>query len=398
MQGNGADITTTAAPLSDIKVVDLSRVLAGPYAAMLLADLGASVIKIERPDLGDDTRHWGPPFVGPADGRESTYFLSVNRNKRSVVADLKDPTDLALIRSIVDDADVVIENFRTGVMERLGLGPDVLRERNPRLVVLSITGFGSDGPDAQRAGYDMIVQAEGGMMSFTGPTRDQPTKVGVPIADLTAGIFGAMGVVSALYQRESTGVGQMVSTSLLAGQIATHSFQGTNWLVAKDVPQPSGNHHPTVSPYGVFSASDADLVIAVGNNDIWNRLAALLKLDATDGRFTTNELRIENRSVLETMLTAALGKKTADEWLAVFAANGVPAGKVRRLDEVYASAQVRQQGLVMEVDHATLGTIELAGPAIRFSASEPITHSAPPTLGQHSAEVRTEFAERELTS
>jgi len=379
--------------LDGLKVVDLSRVLAGPYAAMLLADLGAEVVKIERPGAGDDTRQWGPPFVGPEGARESTYFLSTNRNKRSLAADLKDPADVELVRALIRDADVVIENFRAGVMDRLGLGNDALLELNPRLVILSITGFGADGPDADRTGYDQILQAEGGLMSFTGPTDEQPTKVGVPIADLVAGMLGTVGVLAALRERERSGRGQVVSTSLLAGQIAIHAFQGTRWLVAGEVPGPAGNHHPTVCPYGLFPTADASVVIAIGNDAIWKRFAGLVGLDPDDERFATNALRVAARDEVERLVSEALRAQPVEHWLEQFAANGIPAGEVKTLDRVYASPQVRQQGLVVEVEHPTLGRIELPGPPLRMSASGAVEHTAPPTLGQHSDEIRREVAE-----
>jgi crotonobetainyl-CoA:carnitine CoA-transferase CaiB-like acyl-CoA transferase len=375
-------------PLDGIKVVDLSRVLAGPYSAMMLADLGADVIKIERPGAGDDTRAWGPPFVGPEGQKESTYYLSTNRNKRSLVADLKDPDDLELVRGLLSEADVLIENFRAGVMDRLGLGNDALAEINPGLVTLSITGFGADGPEASRTGYDQILQAEGGLMSYTGPTADQPTKVGVPIADMLAGMFGAYGVLAALRQREATGLGQVVSTSLLAGQIATHAFQGTRWLVAGEVPEPSGNHHPTVSPYGLFPTADASLVIAVGNDAIWKRFAPLIGVDVADPRFVTNGDRVAHRDELQQLIIAAFAEHGAVHWAELFEKNGIPAGEVKTLDKVYATEQVRQQGLVIGVDHPTLGHIELPGSPLRFSRSAPVEHTAPPTLGQHSDEIR----------
>jgi formyl-CoA transferase len=383
---------TMLAPLDGLTVVDLSRVLAGPYAAMLLADLGAAVIKVERPGAGDDTRGWGPPFVGEDGAKESTYFLSINRNKRSLVADLKDPGDLALIRDLIAKADVVIENFRHGVMDRLGLGAKALSELNPGLVILSITGFGADGPDADRTGYDQILQAEGGLMSLTGPDADSPTKVGVPIADLVAGTLGAYGVLAALRARERHGRGQVVSTSLLAGQIAIHAFQGTRWLVAGEVPDPSGNHHPTVCPYGLFPTADAPVVIAVGNDAIWRRFAPLVGLDAADERFTTNGDRVAAREELEAMISERLRALGSEHWLGRFADAGIPAGEVKTLDRVYDGAQVRQQGLVLAVDHATLGRIEVPGPPLRFSASAPVEPTAPPTLGQHSDAIRAEHA------
>lgn len=379
-------------PLAGIKVVDLSRVLAGPYAAMMLADLGADVIKIERPGAGDDTRAWGPPFVGPEGQKESTYYLSTNRNKRSLVVDLKDPDDLEFVRGLLADADVMIENFRAGVMDRLGLGADALAELNPRLVSLSITGFGADGPESVRTGYDQILQAEGGLMSYTGPTADQPTKVGVPIADMLAGMFGAYGVLAALHQRETTGLGQVVSTSLLAGQIATHAFQGTRWLVAGEVPQPSGNHHPTVAPYGLFPTADASLVIAVGNDAIWKRFAPLIGQDPEDPRFATNGDRVAHREELQQIITEAFAAHGAVHWAELFEKNGIPAGEVKTLDRVYETEQVRQQGLVIGVDHPTLGAIELPGSPLKFSRSAPVEHTAPPTLGQHSEEIRAERA------
>lgn len=375
-------------PLHGLKVVDLSRVLAGPYAALLLADLGADVVKVERPEVGDDTRQWGPPFVGPKEARESTYFLSTNRNKRSLVADLKDPEDLALVRALITEADVLIENFRAGVMERLGFGADALAALNPGLVTLSITGFGPDGPDADRTGYDQILQAEGGLMSFTGPSADQPTKVGVPIADLVAGMLGAYGVLAAVRQRDVTGRGQIVSTSLLAGQIAIHAFQGTRWLVAGEVPEPAGNHHPTVCPYGLFPTADRPLVIAVGNDAIWRRFVGVVGVGGEDLRFATNGGRVAHRAELEAQLGAILATRPAAHWLAAFAENGIPAGEVRTLEDVYADPQVEQQGLIIDVEHATLGPIRLSGSPLRFSASGPANPFAPPTLGQHSAEIR----------
>ena len=265
-------------PLADLVVVDLSRVVTGPYAAMMLGDLGARVIKVERPE-GDDTREWGPPFVGPEGHREATYFLSANRNKESIVLDLKDPDDHAVLERLVQRADVVVENFRPGVLERLGLGYDRLRELNPRLVVLSITGFGHDGPEAGRAGYDQILQGEAGLMSFTGPPGE-PSKVGVPIADLLAGMFGAYGVVAALRERDRSGEGQVVRTSLLAGVVAIHSFQGTRYLIAGEVPEPEGNRHPSIAPYATYDCSDGMIQIAVGNDSMWRRFAALLELEA----------------------------------------------------------------------------------------------------------------------
>lgn len=385
---------TASPPLDGLVVVDLSRVLAGPYAAMLLGDLGARVIKIERPGGGDDTRRWGPPFVGPEAQEESTYFLSTNSNKESLVLDLKDDADLRLLRELVKEADVLVENFRRGVMDRLGLGISELEDLNPGLVMLSITGFGSRGPERDRLGYDQILQAEGGLMSFTGPDAATPTKVGVPIADLVAGMLGAIGVLAALREREVSGRGQHVSTSLLAGQVAIHGFQGTRWLVAGEVPQPAGNHHPTVAPYGLFPTRDRAVVVAVGNDDIWRRFAPLLGLDAEDGRFASNRDRLLNREVLESVIENRMRTRPAEEWLRSFAEAGVPAGEVKTLDRVYGNDHVLAEGLVREVLHTTLGSIRLPGPPLRFSRSADREHHAPPVLGEHSDRLRTEFPPR----
>jgi len=378
-------------PLAGVHVLDFSRVLAGPYATMVLGDLGAEVIKIEHPGTGDDTRLWGPPFIESAAERESTYFLSVNRNKRSVTIDMKDFEERPFIEDLVRWADVVVENFRPGVMDRLGLGDERLEELNPGLVRLSINGFGDDGPDARRVGYDHILQAEGGLMSLTGPPEGPMVKAGVPIADVTAGLFGVIGVLAGLVERATSGRGQRVSTSLLAGQIALHTFQGTRYLVAGEVPPPSGNQHPTVCPYGVFAASDGPVVIAVGNDNIWSRFAPLVGVDALDVRFATNDKRIANVAELNELMAPALASKSVREWLVSLDGVGVPAGEVKKLDAVYASAQVRQQNLVWTADHTTLGPIELPGSPLRYSRNTVSLRRPPPTLGQHSREVRHEM-------
>ena len=375
-----------APTLSDLLVVDLSRVVTGPYAAMMLGDLGARVIKVERPE-GDDTRHWGPPFVGPEGRRESTYFLSVNRNKESIVLDLKQRGDLAVLERLVSRADVVVENFRPGVLERLGIAHERMLELNPRLVVLSITGFGHDGPDAQRAGYDQILQGEAGLMGFTGPPGE-PTKVGVPIADLLAGMFGAYGVLAALRDRERGGRGQVVRTSLLAGVVATHSYQGGRYLIGGEIPEPGGNRHPSIAPYSTYRCRDGVIQVAVGNEPIWRRFAALLELDPDDPRFATNRARLENTDELDALIVERLGAADAAAWLERFQEHGIPAGEVKSLDQVYASPQVDSQGLIVETEHPTLGAIRTPGPPLRFDRSEPPDHRAPPELGEHSEAIR----------
>ena len=384
-----------AGPLAGVNVLDLARVLAGPYAAMLLDDLGAEVIKVERPGAGDDTRHWGPPFVqaggsagAPGDGAESTYFLSVNRGKRSVAIDLKDPGEREFVEAMVRWADVLVENFRPGVMDRLGLGDDRLAELNPRLIRLSISGFGEKGPDRDRVGYDQILQAEGGVMSLTGTAASRAVKVGVPIADVSAALFGVIGVLGALVERERSGLGQRVSTSLLAGQVGIHTFQATRYLIAGQVPGVSGNHHPTVAPYGVFDAADGPLVIAVGNDDIWRRFAPLAGLDPKDPKFATNALRLGHLAELQQIMNAALGQRTVADWLVRLRRAGVPAGELRTLDRVYDSEQARAEGLIWEVDHPRLGDIRLPGHPVHYSRTAVAPGLPPPVLGEHTDELR----------
>jgi crotonobetainyl-CoA:carnitine CoA-transferase CaiB-like acyl-CoA transferase len=378
-------------PLESIRVIDLSRAMAGPYATLMLADAGADVIKIERPGKGDDTRAWGPPFVGDGDDRESVYYLSVNRNKRSVALDLKLEDDLAFLRELIATADVVVENFRPGVMDRLGLGEDALLTAHPRLVGLSITGFGSTGPDGTRPGFDQILQGEAGLMSLTGPVGGPPTKVGVPIADILAGMFGAFGVLAALQERERTGEGQWVRTSLLGGMIAIHTFQGTRWLLAGEVPEPDGNRHPLIAPYGAFAVADGQINIAVGSQSLWRAFAPLVGLDPENERFATNGDRLERIDDLEAAMAPALEKHGTDDWLAKLAAAGIPAGKVRSLDEVYDLPQVHDQQLIQQVMHPSLGALRLPGSPVQFGSGQRQI-SPPPRLGEHTEQLRTEFA------
>ncbi len=383
-------------PLADVLVVDLSRALAGPHATMMLGDLGARVIKVEVPVTGDDTRGWGPPFVGPESGdgpRESTYFLAANRNKESIALDLKSDDDRELLLRLVDRADVLVENFRTGVLERLGLGIESLQERNPRLVVLSITGFGHDGPEGGRAGYDQIAQGEAGVMSLTGSGPDDPQRVGVPIADLLSGMYGAYGVVAALHERDRTGRGTVVRTSLLAAVVGVHAFQGTRWTVAGEVPRAQGNHHPSIAPYGLFHCRDGAVQIALGNEGLWRRFCEAFGLDPATEGLATNEERVAARPRVIEVVEDAFATWDAEPLLAKLAEAGIPAGKVRTLDEVYAWDQTLSQGLLLDIEHPTLGKLQLPGPPLRFfdhdgaevSRSD---HAAPPLLDQHSDEIR----------
>ncbi|WP_344846461.1 CoA transferase [Kribbella ginsengisoli] len=372
--------------LSDLVVVDLTRALSGPHAAMMLGDLGARVIKVETPDGGDDSRGWGPPFV---EG-ESTYFLSANRNKESVTADLKSAEGKEFLSRLVRKADVLLENFRPGVLDRLGFSVERLHELNPRLVILSITGFGHDGPEGGRAGYDQIAQGEGGLMSITGEV--EPTKTGVPIADLLAGMYGAYGVLAALHERNVTGLGRVVRTSLLASVVGVHAFHGTKWTVAGELPERVGNHHAQIAPYGMYRTKDDIVQVAVGSESQWRTFAPLVGLDASDERFATNPLRVAHRDELTAAIEAAFSAAPADEWLRGLAEAGIPAGKVRDFQQVYEWEQTISQGLLIDVEHPTLGSIQLPGPPLRFDdnpyAGARETNLPPPRLGEHDESVR----------
>ena len=377
--------------LSDLLVVDLSRAVAGPHAAMMFGDLGARVIKVEKPGDGDEARGWGPPFVAGSDGQPvSTYFLAANRNKESITLDLKDAADMAQLRRLLAKADVLIENFRPGTLARLGLTDQALMALNPRLVVLAISGFGHDGPEGGRPGYDQIAQGETGLMSVTGSSPEDPQRVGIPIADILAGVYGAYGVLAALHERTRTGRGQIIRTSLLAAVVASHGYQGTAWTVAGVRGQARGNHHPSIVPYGLFRCGEGAVQIACGNDSQWQRLTTEFELDIDPG-LATNGQRVERRTEVIQILERAFSSLTAADVLTRLDALGVPAGRVRTIDEVYAWDQTRSQGLLIEVQHASLGMIQLPGPALRFfdvsGDKEAETtlqhHQPPPQLGRH---------------
>jgi crotonobetainyl-CoA:carnitine CoA-transferase CaiB-like acyl-CoA transferase len=388
-----------SAPLEGTTVIDLSRALAGPHAGMMLGDMGARVIKVESPGSGDDTRGWGPPFVGPEDDPISTYFLSCNRNKESVTLDLKSDDGRETLTRLVRHGDVLIENFRPGVLDRLGFSVERLHELNPRLVILSISGFGHDGPQGGRAGYDQIAQGEAGLMSLTGPSPDQPTRVGVPIGDLLAGMYGAYGVVAALHERNRTGRGRVVRTSLLAAIVGVHAFQGTRYTVAGEVGKAQGNHHPSITPYGLFECKDGMLQIACGSEGLWVKLATAFGIDPVGEGMATNRERVANREAVNAAVNAAFADRSLAELLTTLDEIGVPAGEVRTLDRVYEWDQTRSQGLVLDIDHPVLGEIEIPGPPIRFDdnayAGGRSEHLAPPMLGQHNDSVRAWLDEQD---
>ena len=375
------DATPPPAPLAGIRVIDLSRVLAGPLATMVLGDLGADIIKVERPGHGDDTRHWGPPFAG----RDSAYFLSLNRNKRSVVIDLREPEGVAAVRRLTSDADVLIENFRPGLMKELGLGLDQLRAANPRLVTCSLTAFGEDAREAAaRPGYDIIVQALSGLMSITGEPGGEPTKTGVALLDVVTGLYAAIGILAGLRERDDTGLARHVSVALFDASVASMVNQAANYLVGGVVPAAMGSQHPNIVPYQVFHASDRRFVLAAGNDRLFARACAVIGYPewVMDQRFATNEARVENRSTLIPLLASALATRTAADWLETFADAGVPCSPIRAMDEVFASPE--GAALIQDFADPQRGPLRLVADPIRFDGQTLPVRFPPPTLGEHS--------------
>ena len=370
-------------PLEGVRVLDLSRVLAGPYATMVLGDLGADVLKVEHPVRGDDTRHWGPPFAGG----ESAYFLSVNRNKRSIGVDLKDQKGLERVKTLAAGADVLIENWRRGALEKLGLGYEALREENPDLIYCSITGFGP-GPDEDRPGYDFLVQARGGVMGITGQPGDEPTKVGVAISDIVCGLFASNAILAALYRRSATGEGTRIEVPLFESTLGWLANRGQEYLISGEDTGLIGNAHPSIVPYQTFHASDRPLVVAVGNDTQFANLCRAIGRPelAEDGRYATNPDRVSNRQTLIVELQKEFGKRTADEWAEEIRAAGVPSGPVNTLADVFADEHVLGSGMLQDLDHPSAGPLRMvASPLIADGEHLPIRH-APPTLGQHTEE------------
>jgi len=387
--------------LANIRVLDLSRVLAGPWASQTLADLGAEVIKIERPHGGDDTRSWGPPFLKDQDGnatRESAYFLSTNRGKLSVTVDVSKPEGQAIIRRLVTASDVFIENYKVGDMARYGLAYDDLKAINPRLVYCSITGFGQDGPMANLAGYDFVIQGVGGLMSITGE-RDAlpgggPQKVGVAVADIMTGLYATIAILAALSHRTQSGEGQYIDLALLDTQVAMIANMGLNYLVSGVTPQRQGNAHANIVPYQVFHASDGDLVIAVGNDGQFRKLCHAIGLPelSSDARFATNENRVRHRERVVQLLQDALSKRTVDEWTSRLQPDGVPCGPINDLAQVFRHPQVRHRQMELDLAHAGAGRAPSIANPIKFSATPIAYDKAPPTLGQHTQLVLTTLA------
>ena len=367
-------------------MLDLSRVLAGPYATMVLADLGADVVKVERPAGGDDTRRWGPPFRGP----DAAYFLSVNRGRRSVALDLDRPDHREVLGHLLATADVVVENFLPRQLERLGLDPEAELQRRPELVWTSIRGAGSGGPGGEEPGYDAMVQARSGLMSITGPRGGPPTKVGVAVGDLFAGLHAAVAVLAALCHRDRTGQGQRIEVPLLETSIALLVNQAANYLIGGQVPEPLGNHHPNIAPYGAYACAGGAVVVGAGNDDQFRRLCATLGRPelADDPRYADNAARVGHAAELTTELEAVLATRPAAHWQAALGAAGVPVAPVNRLDQVFADEHVRAVGLVAEVDHAS-GPLPQVRAPVAMSATPPALTLPPPLLGEHTEAVLT---------
>jgi crotonobetainyl-CoA:carnitine CoA-transferase CaiB-like acyl-CoA transferase len=392
--------TLQAGALAGVRVLDLSRVLAGPWAGQLLADLGADVVKVERPGAGDDTRAWGPPWLNDSDGQstgESAYYLSANRNKRSVTIDIASEAGQRVVREMASRADVVLENFKVGGLAQYGLDYASLKAVNPRLVYCSITGFGQTGPYASRAGYDFLIQGMGGLMSLTGrPDGTEgggPLKVGVALTDIMTGLYATVAVLAALKRREQSGEGQHIDLALLDVQIACLANQAANYLVGGVVPQRMGNAHPNIVPYQEFPTADGYMIVAVGNDSQFASLCNTLGRPewSSDERFATNPQRVKHRSELIALIHGMTVRGTADEWVAAMEAAGVPCGPINTLDRVFADPHVQARGARIEMPHPLAKEVPLVANPIRLSESPVQYRHAPPTLGQHTEEVLSDW-------
>jgi crotonobetainyl-CoA:carnitine CoA-transferase CaiB-like acyl-CoA transferase len=390
---------TTAGPLAGLRVIDLSTVLAGPYATMLLADLGADVVKVEPPE-GDATRGWGPPWVGDehAGTRTAAYYLAVNRNKRSVRLDLRQPAGADVLRRLLVDADVLIENFRPGSFVRLGFDDDALRELNPDLVHLAISGYGPDGPAADRPGYDFVIQAVGGLMSITGDADAEgghPTKVGVAISDVVAGLFATIGIMAGLLARRSDGPtrGQRIDVSLLASTLAVLVNQAQNAFTTGASPGRRGNAHPNIVPYESFTTSDGEIVVAVGSERQWPRFCAAIGAAALadDPRFATNGGRVASRAELRPLIADRLATRPTAEWLRIMADADVPCGPITDILTAFGSPEARARSMLVEIEHPAFGVLRQAGIPIEFERTPGAVRTAPPLLGEHTDEVLAEL-------
>ena len=377
--------TRTNGPLTGLTVLDLTRVLSGPYCTMMLADMGARVIKIEQPGKGDDTRGWGPPFQNG----ESSYFMSVNRNKESLTLNLKHPDGRRILESLIDRADMLVENFRPGTMGRMGLGYADIAPRWPTLVYCSVSGFGQTGPRRNQPGYDAVMQGEGGLMSITGPSDGPAYRLGVAIADITSGMFAAFGVAMALLARHRTGRGQLVDIGMLDSVAALLTYQAGIYFATDHAPKRMGNRHPTIVPYETLEAANGELVVAVGNDQLWRSFCKLLGLGelTDDPRFATNKDRVEHREALRPLLVERLQTKTVTEWIEGLTAAGIPCGAVRDLEQVFTDPQILERAMVVALDHPVAGAIKALGVPIKLDDTPGAVRTPPPTLGQHTSQI-----------
>jgi formyl-CoA transferase len=383
-------------PLEGIRVLDLTRALAGPFCTMMLGDLGADVIKVERPGRGDESRGWGPPFVGEPYGPypgESAYFISTNRNKRSITVNLKSSDGQEIVRRLAAVSDVFVENFRTGVLGGMELGYEDLSGVYPRLVYCSISGYGRTGPYADRPGYDLVIQAEGGFMGITGPEEGPPCRVGVPIIDITSGMFAATAILAALRARDVTGEGQLVDVSLLDAQVALLTNVASNHLVGGEGHRRLGNAHPNIAPYEAFPARDRWFVLAAGNERLWATLCDLLNRPdlKDDPRFADNNARVANRPALREVLDEEFRARDADEWLVLLRQAGLPCGPINTIPDVFAHPQVQARDLILEAEHPSAGTVRFSGFPYKLSQTQAGVRRPPPQLGQHTEEVLGEL-------
>jgi len=376
-------------PLESILILDLSRALAGPYCSMMLADMGAEIIKIEMPGRGDDSRSWGPPFV---EG-ESAYFMSVNRNKKSITLNLKSEKSKEIIEKLIKKADIIIENFRPGTMDKLGLSYENVAELNPEIIYASISGFGQDGPYRLLPGFDQVIQGMGGLMSVTGEPGGPPIKVGVAVADIAGGMFAAYGIMIALFNRQRTGKGQMIDVSLLDSQVAWLTYRAGSFFASGKIPQPLGSGHPNIVPYQAFKANDTYVNIAAGNDQLWQKFCSAVGLEdiVENPKFATNAKRVENRNELVNIISNIVSSKNAQEWLDILTKAGVPCGPIYTLDEIFTDPQVLHRNMVKDLDHIKAGKIKVTGVPVKLSATPGEILTAPPVLGQHTKEILLEI-------
>lgn len=385
-------------PLDGLRVLDLSRILAGPSCAQTLGDLGADVIKIERPGSGDDIRGWGPPFLKDAEGREtkeSAYFMSTNRNKRSLTLDIGSEEGIAILNALVDECDVLIENFKVGDLSRRGVGWDQVRKRNPRIVYCSITGFGQTGPYASRPGYDFIIQGMGGLMSITGEADGQPMKVGVPISDIMSGMYAAVSILAALRERDATGVGRHIDISLFDCQVGWLYNQASNFLVGGQEPQRLGNAHPNIVPYETFATADGHINVGVGNDGQFRRLCTALDCPelGADPRFATNTLRLQNREEVLARIRPAFAARTSSEWLEALNSAGLPCGPINTIAQVFDDPHIRERGIVQEVRHSAAPEVsaKVMRTPVQMSGHDFAIRRPPPMVGEHTEEILAEL-------